>query len=100
MDTSDVKYTPEDLTDLARVYDRYAKTNTFERVPYVLTPSVQYMIDHAIDPQSAAQMKSFDFRTVIDNRYVEHLVREGYFEKLFGPGIKEEEERKARLAYR
>ncbi len=94
-----VKYTPEDLTDLARVYDRYAKTNTFERVPYVLTPSVQYMIDHAIDPQSAAAMKSFDFRTVIDNSYVERLVHEGYFEKLFGPGIKEEEERKTHMAY-
>ena len=94
-----VKYTPEDLNDLGRVYDRYAKTNTFERVPYVLTPSVQYMIDHAIDAQSAAQMKSFDFRTIIDNSYVERLVREGYFEKLFGPGIKEEEERKAKLTY-
>ena len=46
------------------------------------------MIDHAIDDQSAAQMKSFDFRTVIDNSTVERLVREGFFEKLFGPGIK------------
>jgi len=95
-----VKYTPEDLNDLGRVYDRYAKTNTFERVPYVLAPSVQYMIDHAIDAQSAAQMKSFDFRTVIDNTTVDRLVREGFFEKLFGPTIKDEEDRKTKLAYR
>jgi hypothetical protein len=27
-------------------------------------------------------------------------VREGFFENLFGPGIKAEEERKAKLAYR
>ena len=90
-----MKYTPEDLTDLARVYDRYAKTNTFERVPYVLSASVQYMIDHPVDEQSAALMKSFDFRTIIDNSTVDRLVREGFFEKLFGPGIKDEEERKA-----
>src|ERR1035441_9116050 len=86
-----VKYTPEDLNDLGRVYDRYAKTNTFERVPYVLTPSVQYMIDHAIDAQSAAQMTRFDFRAVIDNSTVERLVKEGFFEKLFCPGIRSEE---------
>ena len=95
-----VKYTPEDLTDLARVYDRYAGTNTFERVPYVLSAAVRYMIDHPVDDQSAAQMKSFDFRTIIDNSTVDRLVREGFFEKLFGPGIKSEEDRKARLAFR
>ncbi len=94
-----VKYAPEDLTDLARVYDRYAKTNTFERVPYVIAASVQYMIDHPVDDQSAAQMKSFDFRTIIDNSTVDRLVREGFFEKLFGPGRKEEEERKVRSAF-
>jgi ABC-type nitrate/sulfonate/bicarbonate transport system substrate-binding protein len=95
-----VKYTPEDLTDLGRVYDRYAKTNTFERVPYVLAASVQYMIDHAVDDQAAAQLKSFDFRTIIDNGTVDRLVREGYFEKLFGPGIKEEEDHKSKTAFR
>lgn len=95
-----IKYAPEDLTELARVYDRYAKTNTFERVPYVLAASVQYMIDHPVDDQAAAQMKKFDFRSIIDNSTVERLVREGFFEKLFGPGIKEEEERKSRLAFR
>ena len=95
-----VKYAPEDLTELARVYDRYARANTFERVPYVPAASVQYMIEHPVDDQAAAQMKRFDFRTIIDNSTVERLVREGFFEQLFGPGIKEEEERKARLAFR
>jgi ABC-type nitrate/sulfonate/bicarbonate transport system substrate-binding protein len=95
-----VKYTPEDLTELSRVYDRYAKTNTFERVPYVIAASVRYMIDHPVDEQSAAQMKTFDLRTIIDNSTVDRLVREGFFEKLFGPGIREEEDRKAKLAFR
>jgi hypothetical protein len=45
-------------------------------------------------------MKVFDFRKVIDNSLVDRLVKEGYFEGLFGPGIKAEEERKAKLAFR
>lgn len=94
------KYAPEDPAELAKVYDRYAKTNTFERVPYVLEPAVRYMIDHPVDDQVAAQMKSFDFRKVIDNSLVDRLVREGFFEKLFGPSVKEEEERKAKSAFR
>jgi hypothetical protein len=40
------------------------------------------------------------FRKVIDNSLVDRLVREGFFEKLFGPEVKAEEERKAKLAYR
>ena len=95
-----LRYTPEDPAELERVYDRYAKTDTFERVPYVTTASVQYMIDHPIDEQIAAQMKKFDFRTVVDNAIVERLVRQGFFETLFGPRIKEEENRKSTQAFR
>ncbi len=89
----------ETPADVERVYDSYAKSNTFERVPYVLAPAVQYQIDHAPDARVAAQLKSFDFRRVIDNSIVRRLVQEGFFEKLFGPGIKAEEETKARIAF-
>jgi ABC-type nitrate/sulfonate/bicarbonate transport system substrate-binding protein len=95
-----LKYTPEDPAELARVYDRYAQTHTFERVPYVTAAAVQYMIDHPVDEQVAAQMRKFDFHSVIDNGFVDRLVREGFFEQLFGPGIKAEEERKAKEAFR
>ena len=53
------------------------------------------VIDQQTDPQLMAQMKGFDFRTVIDNSVVGRLVKEGFFQKLFGPGIKAEEDRKA-----
>lgn len=95
-----LKYNQEDPADLERVYDHYAKTNTFERVPYVPAAAVQYMLDHPVDEQAASQMKKFDFRTVIDNSMVDRLVREGFFETLFGAAIKEEETRKAKLAFR
>jgi hypothetical protein len=45
-------------------------------------------------------MKAFNFHTVIDNSIVERLVKDGFFEQLFGVGIKAEEERKAKLGFR
>ena len=45
-------------------------------------------------------MKVFDFRRILDNSVVDKLVKEGFYEQLFGPGIKAEEERKAKLAFR
>jgi ABC-type nitrate/sulfonate/bicarbonate transport system substrate-binding protein len=95
-----LKYMPDNPADLERVYDRYSKIGTFERVPYLSAAAVQYMIDHPVDEQAAAQMKKFDFHAVIDNSPVERLVREGYFEKLFGTGIKDEEARKAKQSFR
>src|SRR5579862_2184676 len=35
-----LKYMPDDPADLERVYDRYAKINTFERVPYLSAAAV------------------------------------------------------------
>ena len=93
-------YDKQEQAHVERVYDHYSKMNTYERVPYVLSPALQYILDHPADAQTAAQMKKFDFRKVIDNSFVARLVREGFFEGLFGAGIKTEEERKAKLAFR
>lgn len=96
-----LKYnTADNPADVARVYDRYAKTNTFERVPYVSAAAVKYMLDHPVDERTGAELRSFDFHSVIDNATVDRMVREGFFEKLFGPGIKREEESKAKSAFR
>jgi len=92
--------TQADPEDMSRVYDHYAKVNTYERVPYVLSAAVKYVLDHPADDQIAAQLRAYDFRKVIDNSMVERLVKEGFFEQLFGPSIKAEEERKAKAAFR
>jgi hypothetical protein len=81
------------------VYDLYAKPQAFERVPFILAPAVKSVVDQQADPDIAAQMKAYDFHKVIDNSIVERLVKEGFFEKLFGPQIKAEEQRKAKLAF-
>jgi len=93
-------YDKQTTADVERFYDGYAKANVLERVPYVLTAAVQAVIDQQSDQRLLAQMKGFDFHLVIDNSVVDRLVKEGYFQKLFGPGVKAEEDRKAKLAYR
>ena len=86
--------------EVARVYDIYAKPQAFERVPFVLASAVKSIVNQQSDPQIAAQMKAYDFHKVVDNSVVERLVKEHYFEQLFGAGIKAEEDSKAKLAFR
>src|SRR4030095_7640109 len=93
-------YDKQSNADVERLYDGYAKANVLERVPYMLAPALQAVIDQQSDAKLLAQMKSFDFHTVIDNGVVAKLVKEGYFQKLFGPGIKAEEDRKSKLAFK
>ena len=57
------------------------------------------IVAQQVDPRIAAGLKAFDFHKVVDNRTVERLVKEGYFEKLFGDAVKAEEQRKAKLAF-
>ena len=95
-----IKWDPQPQADIERVYDHYARVNTYERVPYVLSAAVKYILDHPSDPQIGAEMQSYDFRKVIDNSIVERLVKEGYFEQLFGPAIKAEQDMKATQAFR
>jgi ABC-type nitrate/sulfonate/bicarbonate transport system substrate-binding protein len=93
-------YDKQATADVERLYDGYAKANVLERVPYVLAPALQAVIDQQSDAKLLAQMKAFDFRTVIDNSVVARLVKEGFFQQLFGPAVKAEEDRKSKLAFR
>lgn len=86
--------------DVARIYDTYKNGNIFERVPYVLGAAVTSIIAQQVDPRNAADLKAFDFHRVIDNSVIDRLVKEGWFEQLFGPGVKAEEQKKAKLAFR
>jgi hypothetical protein len=62
--------------------------------------AVKSVIEQQSDAQIAAQLKAYDFKKVIDNSIVEKLVKEGFFEKLYGPSIKAEEDKKAKSAFR
>lgn len=86
--------------DIARIYDLYKNGDIFDRVPYVLAPAVKAIISQQVDPRIAADLKGYDFKKVIDNGIVARLVKDGYFQQLFGPGVKAEEQRKASIAFK
>jgi ABC-type nitrate/sulfonate/bicarbonate transport system substrate-binding protein len=92
-------YDKQEAADIERIYDNYLQGNLFERIPYVLDAAVKSIIQQA-DAQAATQIRSFDVRMVVDNSVVDRLVKEGFFEKLFGSGIKAEQERKSKMALR
>jgi ABC-type nitrate/sulfonate/bicarbonate transport system substrate-binding protein len=93
-------YDPQSEVDVARFYDLHKKGNLFERVPYVLAGAIRSVVDQQTDPQLAELMKRFDYRKTVDNSVVERLVKEGYFEQTFGAGVKAEQDRKSKLAFR
>jgi ABC-type nitrate/sulfonate/bicarbonate transport system substrate-binding protein len=93
-------YDKQTSADVERFYDGYAKANLLERVPYVLAGALKSVTDQQTDPRMTTLMNEFDFHKVVDNSVVGRLVKEGFFEKLFGPGIKAEQDRKARLAFK
>jgi ABC-type nitrate/sulfonate/bicarbonate transport system substrate-binding protein len=93
-------YDKQSDADLDRIYESMVKTQAFERVPYIMAAAVNAVISQQSDAQLAAQMKAFDFRKVIDNSIVERLVKEKFFEQMFGAGIKAEQDRKVKLAFR
>jgi ABC-type nitrate/sulfonate/bicarbonate transport system substrate-binding protein len=93
-------YDKQPEADVARIYDLYAKGQIFDRVPFVMDAAVKSIVEQQVDPRLSKDLASFDFKRVIDNSVVSRLVQEGFFQKLFGPGIEEEESRKAKLAFR
>src|SRR5215471_1884958 len=80
-------YDKQDPAAVERIYDMLAKSNQLERVPYVLAAAVKSIMDQA-NSQKETQLKDFDPHKVVDNSVVDKLVKEGFFEKTFRPGVK------------
>lgn len=80
--------------DAVRVYDLYRKSRVLEPIPYALKGSVDAVVERQ-DPE----LKGVDFSKVIDNSLIDQLVKEKYFESVFGPSIHEEQQRKQALAF-
>ena len=85
--------------DVERIYDIYNKGRIFDRIPYVLAPAVKSIVSQQSDPRLAADLKAFDYHKVVDNSTVDRLVKEGFFEQLFGADVKTDEQRQAKLAF-
>ena len=76
-----------DQQDGSKVYELFNKSRSFEPVPYVLKNSVKAVVER--QSQAQPQIKQFDFKKVIDNSIVDRLVKEGFFQQIFGASITE-----------
>jgi ABC-type nitrate/sulfonate/bicarbonate transport system substrate-binding protein len=86
-----------DQQDGSRVYDLFSKSRSFEPIPFILKDSVKATVAR----QAAAQpeIKQFDFSKVIDNGIVHRLVREGFFQQVFGAPVKELQQKRQTQAF-
>jgi len=94
-----IAYDKQTEADVARIYDTNFKQNLMERIPYVMANAVNAIRKQA-EAQGATQLRGFDVKTIVDNSAVDRLVKEGFFEKLFGSGFKAEIDRKSKMAFR
>jgi len=82
------------LDDANRVYDLFKKARVLESIPYALKGSVDAVVE-----RQGQDLKGVDFSRMIDNGLIDQLVKEKYFESVFGPSIREEQQRKQGLAF-
>ena len=86
-----------DQNDASKAYDIFAKSRSFEPIPYILKDSVKAAVER--QSQALPQLKQFDFSKVIDNSIVARLVKEGFFEEVFGPSIRGLEQKRQAQAF-
>ncbi len=92
------KYAKLDEKDMSRLYDETVTSKAFERIPYVPTAAVKDIIDRNKD--TTPELATFDFRKVIDQTPIDRLVDSGFYEQLFGPGVKDEIARARAASFR
>lgn len=83
-----------DVDDANRVYDLFRNARVLEAIPYTLKGSVEAVVERQIQ-----DLKNANLARIIDNRLVDQLVKEKYFESVFGPPIREEQQRKQAQAF-
>ena len=80
--------------DANRVYDLFKKARVLEPIPYALKGSVD-----AVMERQGADLKGAELAKMIDNSLVDQLIKEKYFEGVFGAGIRDEQRRKQAQAF-
>jgi ABC-type nitrate/sulfonate/bicarbonate transport system substrate-binding protein len=84
-------------TDAARVYDSVVRLNIVDRIPLMQRASAAAVVDRI--GADIPALKTFDFQQCIDNRPVRKLIDEGFYVKVFGDGIKAEQDRLLKAAF-
>jgi ABC-type nitrate/sulfonate/bicarbonate transport system substrate-binding protein len=94
-----IAYDKQTEADVARIYDTNFKQNLLERIPYVMASAVKATKAQA-EAQLGTPLRNSNLKTIVDNSAIDRLVKAGFFEQVFGPGIKTEIDRKSKLAFR
>ncbi len=88
----------QDDAILSRLYDETVQASVLERVPYVPTRAVLGIIER--DKAQVPEMATFDFRKVINTAILDKMVADGFFTRVFGPGIEKEVAEKKAASFR
>jgi ABC-type nitrate/sulfonate/bicarbonate transport system substrate-binding protein len=82
------------LDDADQVYELFKKARVLEPIPYALKGSVDAVVE-----RQGQELKGADFSKMIDNSLVDQLVKEKYFEAVFGASIRDEQQRRQAMAF-
>jgi ABC-type nitrate/sulfonate/bicarbonate transport system substrate-binding protein len=91
-------YLKADEKILERLYAETVEAQVFERVPYVTRTTLTGIIERG--KAETPELATFDFRRTIDQSVIDRLADQGFFEKVFGPGIKDEVAAKRAQSFR
>ncbi|HKY09393.1 MAG TPA: ABC transporter substrate-binding protein [Candidatus Binatia bacterium] len=80
--------------DANRVYDLFKKARVLEPIPYALKGSVDAVVE-----RQGQDLRGADFARMIDNSLVDQLVKEKFFESVFGPTMRDEQQRRQAQAF-
>ena len=81
--------------DADRVYDLFKKARVLEPIPYALKGSVDAVVE-----RQGPELRGAELPRIIDNSLVDQLVREKYFESVFGASIRDQQQRRYAQAFR
>jgi ABC-type nitrate/sulfonate/bicarbonate transport system substrate-binding protein len=82
------------IDDANRVYDLFRNARVLEAVPYALKGSVDAVVE-----RQGQELKGVDLTKIVDNGLVDQLVNESYFESVFGPAMRDEQQRRKAQAF-
>jgi ABC-type nitrate/sulfonate/bicarbonate transport system substrate-binding protein len=83
--------------EVARLHAAVAQVNAIDRVPLMPKIVAEATVSRLSADVPAA--KNLDFQRMMDMSVVRRLIADGTFEKLFGPAVKAEQERKLKDSY-
>jgi ABC-type nitrate/sulfonate/bicarbonate transport system substrate-binding protein len=81
------KYDNQDRAGLEKTYEIYSRAQSLRKLPYITDSAIRYVKANSEDRSLTKKMTAFDYRNVVENRAIDHLASQGFFEAVFGNDI-------------